>query len=517
MKKRFGLVAVFSLLALVLTACKGKYTIEFLEKNLTEIFEAIEVTEGKELTLPTPTKDGLTFDGWYTDPGFDDEFTATVMPAEDLILYAKWVATITFDSKGGTPCNSITNKPGDYALLPEPTKDGYVFAGWYSDEAFTTKQNDVIPAKHTTVYAKWQEKNVNTAYPFNNWRDNDGSAYNIVKDENGTTITATENKGSWSFAYDLINIDGSGYRVVELVVVGTKDCEAVIKLEGGAATATETRVKFTGEEQTITWVVKAANVSKDPGEKLMIFLNAGNPGHVKTPAAEGVEEVKFEKAPYVTIKSAALYEPQDIGAVSDKYAVHFESNGGDLVNSVFGAAGTQVNVKDPKKEGHIFAGWYTDVELTEKFDGKIPAQATIVYAKWQEVINVADDTYVCDTKIPTEKEDANKAIIYSYADGVLTIKKTDKGGEWTAMATEVKGDVLVGATKATIVLTGPEGKQVLVKINDQYETWVTCTGAEQTVEIDLTGKTFDANKAALILFPEAMSVSTGAEFAIKSF
>ena len=38
MKKRFGLIAVFGLLAAVLTSCATKYTIEFVEKNGTEIF-----------------------------------------------------------------------------------------------------------------------------------------------------------------------------------------------------------------------------------------------------------------------------------------------------------------------------------------------------------------------------------------------------------------------------------------------------------------------------------------------
>ena len=197
MKKRLSLVAVFSLLAVTLASCKGKYTIEFVEKNGTELFETIEVKEGNTVTLPSPTKDGLTFAGWYTDPAFNDEFTSETMPAEDLVLYAKWVATLTFDAKGGTECLPITNTPLAFAQLPETTKDGYVFAGWYQDEACTIEQKNNVPAKHATVYAKWQVKNSNTCYPFTNWRDNDGSAYNIVKDAEGTKITATENKGEW--------------------------------------------------------------------------------------------------------------------------------------------------------------------------------------------------------------------------------------------------------------------------------------------------------------------------------
>ena len=513
MKKRLSLVAVFSLLAVTLASCKAKYTIEFVEKNGTEICDTIEVKEGSQLTLPTPTKDGLTFDGWYTDPGFDEEFTDETMPAESLVLYAKWVATLTFDAKGGTECMSITNTPNSFAQLPETTKDGYVFGGWYQDEACTIEQKNVVPSKHATVYAKWQVKNDNTYYPFTNWRDNDGSAYVIEKDAEGTTIVANENKGEWSFAYDLINIDGTGFRVVELTFVGTKDCEAIIKLEGGDAQAVEKRIKFTGELQTETWVVKASNVSTVPGQKLMIFLNAGNKGHVKT---SGDNPVYFEEAPYIQIKSCGLYQPQDIGVTSDVYAIHYNSNGGDTIASVYAKAGSTVTSKAPKKDGYAFGGWYTDAALTQEFDGVMPTQSTLLYAKWHEIVDMTGDRYTCDTTTATEKADADKAIVYAYANGALTISKTSKGGDWTCVASKTMGDVLTGATKATVVLTGPAGKKVLVKINDAYEAMIECTGEKQTVEIDLAGKTFDPNKTAVLIFPEAGGQSTDAQFVIES-
>jgi uncharacterized repeat protein (TIGR02543 family) len=511
MKKRLSLVAVFSLLAVTLASCKGKYTIEFVEKNGTELFETIEVKEGSNITLPAPTKEGLTFGGWYTDPGFDEEFTSETMPAESLILYAKWVATLTFDAKGGTECLSITNTPGSFAQLPEPTKDGFVFAGWYQDEDYTIEQKNAVPAKHTVVHAKWQVKNSNTFYPFNNWRDNDGSAYNIEKDAEGTTITATENKGEWSYAYDLINIDGTGFRVVELTFVGTKDCEAVIKLEGGDAQAVEKRVKFTGETQTETWVVKTSNISTTPGQKLMIFLNAGNKGFVKTPAAEGTQEVKFEEAPYIQIKSAALYQPQDIGVTSDTYAIHFDSNGGNAIESIYAKSGSDVKTKTPKKEGYTFAGWYTDVELTEEFDGKMPSQSTLLFAKWIITKDMIQDNFVCGDNV-AEKI----SVEYAYENGVLTIKKTANGGEWTAIASKLTGADLAGATKATIVFKGVKDQEILFKFNDNgaYEMRVTCTGEEQTVEVELAALNDAAT--ALLIFPGVQKAGESGVFEIKS-
>jgi uncharacterized repeat protein (TIGR02543 family) len=42
------------------------------------------------LTLPTTTKNGFDFVGWFTDPELNDLFTITVMPLNGGTLYAKW-------------------------------------------------------------------------------------------------------------------------------------------------------------------------------------------------------------------------------------------------------------------------------------------------------------------------------------------------------------------------------------------------------------------------------------------
>ncbi len=56
-----------------------------------------------------PTKDGFTFDGWFTDNGtFENAFTADTAVTENITVYAKWNAetavytlTIGAESNGG--------------------------------------------------------------------------------------------------------------------------------------------------------------------------------------------------------------------------------------------------------------------------------------------------------------------------------------------------------------------------------------------------------------------------------
>lgn len=70
--------------------------------------------------------------------------------------------TISFDSKGGTDVAAIADmRYGDLIPEPEPpTREGYVFCGWYTDENcnyqwdFETMQ---VPDS-ITLYAKWAQK-----------------------------------------------------------------------------------------------------------------------------------------------------------------------------------------------------------------------------------------------------------------------------------------------------------------------------------------------------------------------
>ena len=71
---------------------------------------------------------------------------------------ASGVWTVTFNTNGGTPepesqirANLPATKPDD------PTRSGYVFAGWYTDEACTAAYDFTQPVTDSvTLYAKWE-------------------------------------------------------------------------------------------------------------------------------------------------------------------------------------------------------------------------------------------------------------------------------------------------------------------------------------------------------------------------
>ena len=68
--------------------------------------------------------------------------------------------TVTFDSRGGTDVPSQTDVMyGDLLEEPEPpTREGYVFTGWYADENCTQRwvMDYSQVGQDTTLYAGWE-------------------------------------------------------------------------------------------------------------------------------------------------------------------------------------------------------------------------------------------------------------------------------------------------------------------------------------------------------------------------
>ena len=66
--------------------------------------------------------------------------------------------TVTFDSKGGSAVEPYKGQVWNAVPIPQPTREGYTFAGWFTDEDCTTPWTEtVIPAANITVYAKWTQ------------------------------------------------------------------------------------------------------------------------------------------------------------------------------------------------------------------------------------------------------------------------------------------------------------------------------------------------------------------------
>ena len=109
---------------------------------------------GSSVVLPEATRENWSFAGWYTAGG--SKYTATVMPTDSVKLTAKWEPMLIFDERGGTLVEDIAAEQGTRVTLPTTEKDGYMFAGWYTEqgEEYTSTS---MPAYSTKLVAKYRK------------------------------------------------------------------------------------------------------------------------------------------------------------------------------------------------------------------------------------------------------------------------------------------------------------------------------------------------------------------------
>ncbi len=127
------------------------------------------VTWGTVPALPTVNRVGYHVKAWYYDAEYTQEFDFTQPLKEDVTLYGEWsrnVYTLTFMVDGQVYNTQQVEHNSRAVAVPNPTKDNFVFNGWYYDEACTEPYNrasDYIVAD-TTVYAAWVEAKLNYVY-----------------------------------------------------------------------------------------------------------------------------------------------------------------------------------------------------------------------------------------------------------------------------------------------------------------------------------------------------------------
>lgn len=142
-----------------------QYTVSF-DTKISEVSNPASVTRdygSKYGTLPTPSRTGYSLEGWYKETGLTNKVSSEDTVTSSITLFAKWTPnqyTVTFNPNGGTVTQTSTTVTYDstYGDLPVPTRSGYAFAGWYTDETGGTKITKDSPVKITeaqTLYAHW--------------------------------------------------------------------------------------------------------------------------------------------------------------------------------------------------------------------------------------------------------------------------------------------------------------------------------------------------------------------------
>lgn len=139
--------------------------VTFKDGSKEEVFDGVEKNE----VLPNnkkptdPKKDGFTFLGWYKD-GVKLESTTQI--TGDTTFEAAWKQNdvkkfkVTFNSNEGTKvAEQEIDKDGKATKPADPTRKGYTFKGWYTDNGVFVNEFDFTKpvTENVTLYAKWEE------------------------------------------------------------------------------------------------------------------------------------------------------------------------------------------------------------------------------------------------------------------------------------------------------------------------------------------------------------------------
>ncbi len=174
--------------------CRNSKSIYTPNAHTYKIVEANHFFDpASETILPTPTRPGYRFDGWFTTEDFAEgtQVTATAAGAtEGLSIYAKWTrdgTSVRYEMNGGAFADPAAQPvdvkwEGQTLVTDIPVRDGFTFLGWYTDPAdagallagaadggkyTATVPSAVSGAEEITLYAAWQQTSVDVSYVLN--------------------------------------------------------------------------------------------------------------------------------------------------------------------------------------------------------------------------------------------------------------------------------------------------------------------------------------------------------------
>ncbi|MCR4648459.1 MAG: InlB B-repeat-containing protein, partial [Lachnospiraceae bacterium] len=176
----------------------NKYTVKFDANggSGTMTAQSIKYNTSTALKKNTFTRDGYDFAGWNTkaDGSGTSYADATkvklnVLNTNKVTLYAQWkakYATVTFNVNGGTALKETTVKyqiTKAYGKLPETSRTGYTFSGWYTAKSGGTKVTaKSICEGDITFYAHWKAK-TDTPYKVEHYRQKVDGTYPATANE----------------------------------------------------------------------------------------------------------------------------------------------------------------------------------------------------------------------------------------------------------------------------------------------------------------------------------------------
>ncbi len=346
--------------------------------------------------------------------------------------YSKQTFEISFETNGGSEVSDIISPWGELLTAPEnPTKTGYSFAGWFTDESLTDKyefsEDTMMGTSNITLYASWTKNTYNITLHYNN------------ESENSTV----------SFLYDEeINIDEPervGYNFAGWFTD-----------ENLTEQFTLTTMPAENLNLYASWQIQTFNVIFNSNGGTNYVVNTVEYGStVSEPATP--EKIGSSFLGWYTDNGTFLNEYDfNTQIVSNltlyakwyviEYTITFNSNSGSYVEPIHAAAGSTLDTLDtPTLTGYKFIGWYTDEMLTEEFNlTTMPPNNITLYAKWELktaiILDLQVQSYDYEEVLAYYKNfsDISGFAVYYFVDNTWTTSAPTNAGTYDIKVTRAE-------------------------------------------------------------------------------
>ncbi len=372
------------------------YTIEYNLKNGTNNAENVSnYTIEQNVILNNPTRDYYLFDGWYESESFEGASVLKIAQGTtgNKTFYAKWTPIqyeIKYELNGGTinENNVFAYNTEQEITLKNPTRDGYAFLGWFTENTFDNKAEKIAVGSNGTkkFYAKWlacQNKLV-----FNGNGSTSGLMVDMAIDTD-ETVSLENNKfeklgytfKGWSTTVDgnVEYLDGASYTMgtnstyTLYAVWQANNNTLIFDANGGSGTTENMTIATNGT------IVLPNNV----------FVKVGYTFKGWSTTVNG--SVEFIDSASYTMGTNSTYTLYAVWQANNNTLV-FDGNGstnGVMNNTTIATdASEKLTPNEFVKEGYTFKGWSTTVDgNVEYLDGASYTMGTnstyTLYAVWE--------------------------------------------------------------------------------------------------------------------------------------
>ena len=355
--------------------------------------------------------------------------------------------TVHYDSNGGSndvpadqKIKAINGNTVTVASSPQPTRAGYIFAGWsYGGKTYFGGETFEMPASNVTFVANWIE-----ASQAINYRSDNTSMGTVTRayERVNSSTQATDLKGSMAEAkegYRFVKwIDEKGTTVHELPFYRPTKADpatytAVFEEQSYNITTSVTNGTIT-ESQKVSYNGSATiTYSPDAGYKLKSVTVDGEDMTAKYPSSYTFSKVKADHTITVVYEkdeskwNDIIYTTEDLDNVTG-----MPEGETDVL------AGTEqtVSTAEPTRAGYDFKGWTTtdvtvtadkfvmpekDVTFTAQWEA-IDVKYTVEYyyedgGKYPDEATKTDNTRMAKTGTTVQVTDADKIPDATYKDG----------------------------------------------------------------------------------------------------